>query len=51
MGIVPGTLAYTWLGVTGEAALSGGARLPFVLALSALAGLSVLPMCWRGQVR
>ncbi|HBB32598.1 MAG TPA: TVP38/TMEM64 family protein [Cyanobacteria bacterium UBA8803] len=42
-GIMPGTLAYTWLGVTGEEALRGGERFPFFLALGFLAVLSFLP--------
>lgn len=47
LGIIPGTLAYTWLGVTGNQALQGGNRLPFFLALSFLALLSVLPVLAR----
>ena len=43
-GIIPGTLAYTWLGVTGEQALHGGNHLPFFLALSFLTALSLLPI-------
>jgi uncharacterized membrane protein YdjX (TVP38/TMEM64 family) len=43
-GIIPGTLAYAWLGVTGKEALQGGDRLPFFLALSFLTLLSVLPL-------
>jgi len=46
-GIVPGTLAYTWLGVTGQTALSGGDRLPFLLALGALVLLSLILVCFR----
>lgn len=44
VGIVPLTIAYTWLGVTGKQALSGGAHLPFFLALGALTLLSVMPL-------
>lgn len=44
LGIIPGTLAYTWLGVAGGTALRGGNSLPFFLALSFLALLSVLPL-------
>jgi uncharacterized membrane protein YdjX (TVP38/TMEM64 family) len=44
LGIIPGTLAYTWLGVTGEQALHGGDILPFLLALSFLALLSIFPV-------
>ncbi len=43
-GIIPGTLAYAWLGVTGKEALRGGERLPFFLALGLLTLLSVLPI-------
>ncbi|NEP10103.1 MAG: TVP38/TMEM64 family protein [Symploca sp. SIO2C1] len=46
-GIIPGTLAYTWLGVTGEKALQGGDRLPFFLALGMLTLLSLLPVCLK----
>ncbi|MEC4806262.1 MAG: TVP38/TMEM64 family protein [Jaaginema sp. PMC 1079.18] len=43
LGIIPGTLLYTWLGVTGREALSGGDRVSFFLALGFLALFSVLP--------
>lgn len=43
-GIIPGTLVYAWLGVTGKEALQGGDRLPFFLALAVLSVLSVLPL-------
>jgi uncharacterized membrane protein YdjX (TVP38/TMEM64 family) len=43
-GIIPGTLAYTWLGVTGEKALNEGELLPFFMALAFLALLSLLPI-------
>jgi uncharacterized membrane protein YdjX (TVP38/TMEM64 family) len=43
-GIIPGTLAYTWLGVAGGTALQGGDRFPFFLALTFLTLLSVLPV-------
>ena len=45
IGIIPGTLAYTWLGVSGSQALQGGDRLPFFLALGFLSFLSILPIC------
>ena len=48
-GIIPGTLAYTWLGVTGENVLRGGDRLPFFLALSFLTLLAALPM-WAKRI-
>ena len=44
LGIIPGTLAYTWLGVAGGSVLKGGNSLPFFLALSFLTLLSVLPI-------
>lgn len=44
LGIIPGTLAYTWLGVAGQTALRGGDRFPFFLALGFLVLLSVLPV-------
>ncbi|NER98239.1 MAG: TVP38/TMEM64 family protein [Symploca sp. SIO1B1] len=47
LGIIPGTLAYTWLGVAGEEALQGGDRLPFFLALGMLTLLSLLPVCLK----
>ena len=45
VGIIPGTLAYTWLGTSGIEALEGGDRLPLILAVSLLTLLSILPMC------
>ncbi|ACK70652.1 SNARE associated Golgi protein [Gloeothece citriformis PCC 7424] len=44
VGIIPGTLAYTWLGVSGIEALQGSDRLSFFLALSFLGLLSILPL-------
>lgn len=44
VGIIPGTLAYTWLGVAGKDALMGGDRVPLFLALGFLTLLSVLPI-------
>ncbi len=44
VGIIPLSAAYAWLGVTGRSAFQGGDRLPFMLALSLLALLSLLPM-------
>lgn len=46
-GIIPGTFAYTWLGVSGGDALQGEDKLPFFLALSFLALLSAIPICLR----
>ena len=44
VGIIPGTVAYTWLGLAGRELVSGGGRWPLVGALSALALLSALPL-------
>ena len=43
-GIIPGTLAYTWLGTSGTEALEGGDRLPLFLALGFLTLLSIIPL-------
>ncbi|MGB3692173.1 MAG: TVP38/TMEM64 family protein [Spirulinaceae cyanobacterium] len=43
-GIIPGTLAYTWLGVSGLEAWQGGEKLSFYLALGFLTLLSLLPL-------
>ena len=50
IGIIPGTLAYTWLGVTGAEALGGGSLVPLMICLLVLMLLSVLPI-WLGRVR
>lgn len=47
IGIVPGTLAYTWLGVTGAEALSSGRLLPLFFGLLGLMLLSALPIFIR----
>ncbi|NJN73608.1 MAG: TVP38/TMEM64 family protein [Limnothrix sp. RL_2_0] len=43
IGIIPGTMIYTWLGVSGKTAFSGGDRLPLIIALGLLTTLSLLP--------
>ncbi|MEM8604126.1 MAG: TVP38/TMEM64 family protein [Cyanobacteria bacterium P01_H01_bin.121] len=45
VGIIPGTLAYTWLGVSGAGALRGETKVPLILALTLLTVLSILPFC------
>jgi uncharacterized membrane protein YdjX (TVP38/TMEM64 family) len=50
IGIVPGTLAYSWLGAAGVKALRGDSLLPLVAALGLLAVLSALPVV-LGRVR
>ncbi len=47
IGIIPGTLIYTWLGVSGFEAVEGGDRLPFFIALGFLGLLSVIPLLAR----
>ncbi|MGJ3250693.1 MAG: TVP38/TMEM64 family protein [Elainellaceae cyanobacterium] len=47
VGIIPGTLAYTWLGVTGSEAMRGEEITAFILALIVLIGLSILPAIAR----
>jgi uncharacterized membrane protein YdjX (TVP38/TMEM64 family) len=49
VGIIPGTLLYTWLGVTGKEALTGESRLPFLIALTFLALLSLLPFLAKSK--
>ncbi|MEO0828352.1 MAG: TVP38/TMEM64 family protein [Cyanobacteria bacterium J06635_1] len=51
IGIIPGTLVYTWLGVTGRDALHGESLLPLILCLSFLALLSVIPIVARRYLR
>ncbi|MEL7037143.1 MAG: TVP38/TMEM64 family protein [Cyanobacteria bacterium J06592_8] len=47
LGIIPGTLTYTWLGATGKQAIQGSDRLSIFLALAVAAGLCVLPSLIR----
>jgi len=47
IGVIPGSFAYTWIGVSGEEAMNGGDRLSFFLALSFLALLSIVPLIYR----
>ncbi|MDX2228722.1 MAG: TVP38/TMEM64 family protein [Leptolyngbyaceae cyanobacterium bins.349] len=51
LGLLPLTLAYSWLGVSGYAAFQGGDRLSVYLALGFLAFLSALPMLMRKASR
>ncbi len=44
VGIIPGTLAYTWLGVAGVAALNGNSATPLMICLSVLMLLSAMPL-------
>lgn len=47
LGIIPGTFAYTWLGVTGAKALMGEGYWAFVSAMGLLVVLSLLPLLIR----
>ncbi len=47
IGVIPGSFAYTWIGKSGEMAMSGGDRLSFFLALTFLALLSIIPLLYR----
>lgn len=47
IGIIPGTLVYTWLGVTGAQALSGGSLVPLFCCLMVLMVLSAMPLIFR----
>lgn len=47
LGIIPGTLAYTWLGMSGMHTLKGEGHTQLWVALGLLAGLSVLPILLR----
>lgn len=44
LGLIPLTLTYSWVGVTGQQLLQGGDRPPFFFALGMLTLLSVLPL-------
>lgn len=44
LGIIPGTLAYTWLGVTGAEAMSSGRLGPLFACLTLLMLLSAVPL-------
>ncbi len=52
IGVIPGSIAYTWLGTSGKIAIQDGDRLQFICASSFLVLLSVLPLLykrWRSQ--
>ena len=53
IGIIPGTMAYTWLGVTGMDALGGGEWWPVFCCLLLLMVMSLMPIMvkryWRNQ--
>lgn len=47
IGVIPGSIAYTWLGTSGKIAFQDGDRLQFICASSFLVFLSVLPMAYK----
>jgi uncharacterized membrane protein YdjX (TVP38/TMEM64 family) len=47
VGIIPGTLAYTWLGVSGIDAIQGGNKLSVFLAMGLLGILSLIPLVMK----
>lgn len=47
IGIIPGTLAYTWLGVSGMEALEGGEKTSLFLAIGLLTLLSAIPLLFK----
>jgi uncharacterized membrane protein YdjX (TVP38/TMEM64 family) len=51
VGVIPGTIAYTWLGCSGKTALQDRDYLQFVLASVLLVMLSVLPLWWQRRRR
>jgi uncharacterized membrane protein YdjX (TVP38/TMEM64 family) len=50
-GIIPGTLAYTWLGVSGERAIQGSDRVSFFIAIALLTILSIIPICAKKRLK
>ena len=47
IGVIPGSLAYSWIGKSGEMAMKGSDRLSFFLALTFLALLSIIPLIYQ----
>ncbi len=48
LGIIPGTIAYVWLGASGQEAFTGGSQIGFLGALFALGALTLLPIVLGG---
>lgn len=49
VGIAPGTVAYTWVGLASLEAIEGKGLWPLTWALGCLALLSLAPLWWRKQ--
>ncbi|QUY44324.1 TVP38/TMEM64 family protein [Acaryochloris sp. 'Moss Beach'] len=47
IGIIPGVIAYTWIGVAGNEAMHGKGPWPLVIACTCLAILSAMPLLLR----
>ncbi len=47
IGIIPGAIAYTWIGVAGNDAMHGKGPWPLVIACACLAVLSAMPLLLR----
>ena len=47
VGVIPGSFAYTWIGHSGEMAMTHGDRLNFFLALTFLALISLIPLLYN----
>ena len=50
IGIIPGVVTYTWVGVTGNQAIQGQNLGPFIIACSVLAFMSALPLLLRKRL-
>lgn len=51
LGLIPGVVVYTWLGVAGDQAVHGGSLVPLFMACSLLVVLSLVPLFLRRQQR
>lgn len=49
LGIIPGTLAYSWVGATGQQSLHGENMTGFLWALALLVILSLIPLVLRSR--
>jgi hypothetical protein len=49
IGVIPGTIAYTWLGITCTEALQGKDKLNFAIALLFFASISLLPFLMKAR--
>jgi uncharacterized membrane protein YdjX (TVP38/TMEM64 family) len=47
LGIIPLTITYVWIGVTGKSVINGGDRLPLLLAFTLLTLLSLFPLVFK----